>query len=152
MKKINPKNVYVLGSSTFMKEMVACKDRLCEMNFDGWIHPDYEAFVRGEKREIIDRWHSGEHAAVKRENNYLKVHYSHILDSENILFVNAEKNGKKNYIGGNVLIEMGQAYVNNKRMFLLYDLPKDSPYIDEIESMDPICLYGDLNNIKKYIK
>ena len=151
LKKDKSKNVYVLGSSTFMVEMVACKDRLCEMGLDGWIHPDYEAFVRGEKKEIMDKWHNGEHAAVKRDNNYLKVHYQHILDSENILFINAEKNGKKNYIGGNVLIEMGQAYVNNKRMFFLYDLPKDSPYIDEIESMDPICLHGDLNNIKKYL-
>lgn len=143
--------IYVLGSSHFMKEMVACKDKLCELGYDGWIHPDYEAFVRGEKQDIVNKWLSGEHAAVKRENNYLKVHYQHILESDVILFVNAEKNGKKNYVGGNVLIEMGQAYVNNKKMFLLYDLPRESAYIDEIESMDPICLKGDLNNIKKYV-
>jgi hypothetical protein len=36
-------------------------------------------------------------------------------------------------------------------MFLLYDLPLDSAYIEEIESMDPICLKGDLKNIKKYL-
>ena len=134
-----------------MKEMVASKDRLRELGYDGWIHPDYEAFVRGEKQEILRRAFNGEHAAIKRENNYLKVHYQHILESDAILFVNAEKKGQKNYIGGNVLIEMGQAYVNNKKMFLLYDLPRDSAYIEEIESMDPICLKGDLNNIKKYI-
>lgn len=147
-KKIN---IYVLGSSHFMHEMVDCSKRLCDLGYDGWIHPDYEAFVRGEKQDILKRAFNGEHAAVKRENNYLKVHYGHILKSDMVLFTNAEKNGKKNYIGGNVLIEMGQAYVNNKKMFLLYDLPKDSPYIDEIESMDPICLHGDLSNIKKYI-
>lgn len=134
-----------------MKEMVACKDKLCELGYDGWIHPDYEAFVRGEKQDIVNKWLSGERAAVKRENNYLKVHYQHILESDVMLFVNAEKNGKKNYVGGNVLIEMGQAYVNNKKMFLLYDLPRESAYVDEIESMDPICLKGDLNNIKKYV-
>ena len=144
--------IYVLGSSHFMKEMVKCSELLREMGYDGWIHPDYEAFVRGEKQHILKRAFNGEHAAVKRENNYLKVHYQHILDSDVILFVNAEKNGRKNYIGGNVLIEMGQAYVNCKRIYLLYDLPKDSAYIDEIESMDPICLHGDLNNIKKYEK
>jgi len=103
-----PPRVYVLGSSHFMHEMVAC--------------------------------------SVK-----LKVHYSHILSSDAILFVNAEKNGKKNYVGGNVLIEMGQSYVNDKPIFLLYDLPKDSPYIDEIESMDPIPLHGKLENIKQYL-
>ncbi len=143
--------IYVLGSSHFMKEMVACSEKLRQLGYGGWIHPDYEAFVRGEKLDIVKRAFNGEHAAVKRENNYLKVHYQHILESDVILFVNAEKNGKKNYVGGNVLIEMGQSYVNNKKMFLLYDLPKDSSYIDEIESMDPICLHGDLKNIKKYI-
>jgi hypothetical protein len=143
--------VYVLGSTHFMKEMVAAKDELCELGYDGFIHPHYEAFVRGEMKEHLNRWHSGERAQLKRENNYLKVHYSHILESDAIVFINAEKNGKKNYIGGNVLIEMGQAYVNDKKMFLKYDMPTDSPYFDEIDSMDPICLKGDLSAIKKYI-
>ena len=134
-----------------MVEMVGCSVKLRKMGYEGWIHPDYEAFVRGEKLDIVRRANSGEHAAVKRENNYLKVHYRHILESDAILFVNAEKKGRKNYVGGNVLIEMGQAYVNNKKIFLLYDLPKDSDYIDEIESMDPICLHGDIENIKKYV-
>ena len=50
------------------------------------------------------------------------------------------------------MIEMGQAYVNDKKIFLLYDIPKDSPFIDEIEAMDPTCLLGDLGNIKKRMK
>jgi len=146
--------IYVLGSSRFMKEMVECSVKLREMGYDGWIHPDYEAFVRGEKKDIVDRSFSGkrgEHAAIKRENNYLKVHYEHILSSDVILFVNAVKNGIKNYIGGDVLIEMGQAYVNGKPIFFLYDMPEESSYLDEIEAMDPICLHGDLSNIKKYV-
>jgi len=143
-----PMKIYVLGSTTFRKEMVEAKDKLRELGYDGWIHPDYEAFVRGEKKEHIARWESGERAALKRENNYLKVHYKNILDSDAILIINLEKNGVKNYIGGNVLIEMGQAYVNNKKIYLLGDLPLESTYLDEIDSMDPICLKGDLTNIK----
>jgi hypothetical protein len=143
--------IYTLGSNSFMKEMVACSVKLREMGYDGWIHSDYEAFVRGEKQDILKRALNGEHAAVIRENNYLKTHYKHILESEAVLIVNAEKKGKKNYIGGSVLIEMGQSYVNNKKIFLLYDIPRDSAYLEEIEAMDPICLHGDLNNIKKYV-
>ncbi len=146
-----PAKIYVLGSTHFMKEMVAVKDQLCTLGYNGWIHPHYEAFVKGEMKEHLNRWQNGERAQLKRENNYLKVHYDHILESDAILFINAEKNGKQNYIGGNVLIEMGQAYVNNKPMFLMYDLPKDSAYIDEIESMDPICLKGNLEGIKKHL-
>jgi len=133
-----------------MKEMVEAKNKLCELGLDGWIHPHYEAFVRGEKQDHLKRWNNGEKAALKRENNYLKVHYKHILESDAIYIVNIEKSGKENYIGGNVLIEMGQAFVNNKKIFLSNDIPTYSPYADEIISMDPICLRGNIENIKNY--
>lgn len=141
--------VYVLGSTSFMKEMVATRDQLRELGFDGWIHPNYEAFVRGEKLDQIERVAKGEHAAVKRENDYLRVHYKHILESDAVLVVNLKKNGIESYIGGNALIEMGQAYVNDKTIFLLNDIP-NMPYAAEIECMDPVCLHGDLKNISEW--
>ena len=144
--------IYALGSTSFMNEMVWAKNELISLGFDVWIHPDYEAFVRGEKKDVLERVASGEHAAVKRENDYLKVHYRHICESDAVLIVNMKKNGKQNYIGGNALIEMGQAYVNDKIIFLFNDIPLDLPYVSEIECMDPICLRGDLNNMKKFKK
>ena len=66
--------IYVLGSTTFMKEMVDAKDQLCVLGFDGWIHPHYEAFVRGEKQDHLAQWYNGEAAALKRENNYFHEH------------------------------------------------------------------------------
>ena len=141
--------IYVLGSTSFMEEMVDVKNQLCVLGFDGWIHPHYEAFVRGEKQEHIVRWQNGEHAALKRENNYFHEHYKNILESDAVLIVNGEKHGIKNYIGGNVLMEMGQAYVNHKKIFFLNDMPSGLSYMEEIEAMDPICLLGDLSNIKK---
>lgn len=41
--------IYVLGSNHFVHQMVDSKNKLRELGFDGWIHPDYEAYVRGEK-------------------------------------------------------------------------------------------------------
>ena len=113
--------IYVLGSTTFMKEMVEAKARLCELGHDGRIHPHYEAFVRGDRQDIVSRWKKGERAAIKRENNYFHEHYKGIVSSEAILIVNAKKRVPDidNYIGGNVLIEMGQAYVNGKKIFHL---------------------------------
>lgn len=144
--------IYVLGSTSFMKEMVEAKDSLISLGYEGWIHSDYEAFVRGEKKDILERAANGEHAAVKRENDYLRVHYKHICESDAVLIVNLEKNGVKNYIGGNALIEMGQAYVNDKTIFLLMDIPRDLSYVAEIECMDPVCLHGDLKNISAFAK
>lgn len=131
-----------------MREMVDAKDKLRELGHNGWIHPHYEDFVAGKRKDHLARWHKGEKAALKRENDYLKVHYKNIVNSDAILVVNLEKKGIKNYIGGNVLIEMGQAYVHDKKIYLLNDLPRESLYLDEIDSMDPVCLHGDLKSIK----
>lgn len=133
-----------------MEEMVQVKNKLRALGYNSWIHPHYEAFVRGEKQEHVARWQNGERAALKRENNYLHEHYKHICESDAVLIVNSEKHGIKNYIGGNVLIEMGQAYVHYKKIFFLNDMPVGLSYMDEIEAMDPICLFGDFGNLKQY--
>jgi peptidoglycan/xylan/chitin deacetylase (PgdA/CDA1 family) len=142
--------IYVLGSNAFMHDMVAKATELCDFGHDGWIHPDYIAYVRGELNDQLERNARGEQASVKRENDYIRVHYKHILESDAILIVNNTKNGINNYIGGNALMEMGQAYVNGRKIFLLNDIPRleDLNYATEIEAMDPICLHGDLAAIK----
>ncbi len=143
--------IYVLGSTSFMKEMVEATDALCALGHAGWIHPDYRDLVSGVRKEQLERWNAGERAALKRENNYYMEHYKNILESDAVLIVNGLKNDIENYIGGNVLMEMGQAYVNGKKIFFLNGMPTDLPYVDEIEAMDPICLDGDLSNIAKHI-
>ena len=57
-----------------------------------------------------------------------------------------EKNGIKNYIGGNVLVELGQTYVNDKKIYLLNPIP-DMPYSEEIVSFKPIVINGDFRKI-----
>jgi hypothetical protein len=130
--------------------MVACKNRLCELGFEGWIHQDYEDHVAGKTIAFPVKADGtpGENADFKRSHDYIRSHYGHILESDAILIVNLEKKGRKDYIGGNCLMEMGMAYVNNKKIFLLGEIPTDAPYLDEIKAMDPICLHGDLANIK----
>jgi len=132
-----------------MNAMVGAKDELCALGFDGWIHPHYEMLVRGEKNDQLARWEAGERAALKRENNYFHEHYKNICESDAVLIVNGEKHGVANYIGGNVLMEMGQAYVNRKKIFFLNGMPSGLSYLDEIEAMDPVCLFGDLSRIPK---
>lgn len=139
--------IYILGSNNFVEEMVSVTEKLQAMGRDAWIHPNYIAYVKGELKDEAHKSMNGtasERAAVKKENDYIRQHYKHILESDAILIINAEKKGIKNYIGGNVLIEMGQAHVHNKKIYFLYGMPENSPYQDEIEAMDPVCLGGDL--------
>lgn len=140
--------IYVLGSNSFMREMVDAKNALREAGFDSFIHPHYEELVSGKRPEDIVRIHEGEHAEIKRKYDYFREHYRNILASHAILIVNGTKRGIQNYIGGNVLIEMGQAYVNDKKIFFLNGMPVGLSYQDEIEAMDPIPLNGDILSIR----
>ncbi len=83
----------------------------------------------------------------KAEEDVIKRYYRLIKKSDAILVVNVEKNGIKNYIGGNTFLEMGFAYILNKKIYLLNSIPKLS-YADEIKAMHPIILNNDLNKIE----
>lgn len=78
--------------------------------------------------------------------DYIKRHYDLIGDSDAILVLNFDKNGIKNYIGGNALIELGFAYVLGKAIYLYNDIPR-MPYSDEIKGVRPVVIGRDLSRI-----
>ena len=96
----------------------------------------------------MDRIDKGEHAQVKIENDYIRWYHQAIKSSDAVLILNFDKKGIKKYIGGNTLMEMGFAYVNNKKIFLINPIPDESVYKDEIEAMEPIIINQDLSLIK----
>ncbi|NCB34336.1 MAG: ABC transporter ATP-binding protein, partial [Erysipelotrichia bacterium] len=89
------------------------------------VHPDYLAFINGEKQEIWSQVTGGEHHEAKKSQGYIKWYYDAIVLSDAILVLNFDKKGIKNYIGGNTLMEMAFAHVNNKKVFLLNAVPED---------------------------
>lgn len=83
----------------------------------------------------------------KATEDLFKRYWRLIKKSDCILVVNVEKNGLKNYIGGNTFLEMGFAYVLDKKIFLLNNMPNNS-FLDEIKAMKPVVLNGNLKKIK----
>ncbi len=84
---------------------------------------------------------------VKVDEDLIKRYFQIIKESDAVLIVNIDKKGIKNYIGGNTLLEMGFAYVLDRKIFLLNNIPKIH-YTDEIKAMQPIILNRDLSRIK----
>ncbi len=142
--------ITLIGSSAFREKKVSLMEELIKLGHDPVIHPHYIESVKEGKTEIMDRIDSGEHAQLKIENDYIKWYYNAIVNSEAVLIVNMDKNGQKNYIGGNALMEMGFAYVNDKKIFMYNSWPQkdECKYLDEIEAMQPIIINQDLSQIK----
>jgi len=139
--------VYILGSTKFVDDMVRVIDELKALGVDAWIHPDYIEYVKHPEHAHLKQIEAGEQWKVKKANDYIRQHYNGILESDAVLFVNLKKGEIENYIGGNALMEMGMAYVNGKKIYLLNNIP-EIQYKDEIVAMQPICLEGDLNNLQ----
>lgn len=138
--------ITILASSVFVKQMVEYRDKLIKLGHKVNLHEHYVSQANGGMKDLVSRM-VVEHANVKKEYDYMRYHYKEILDSDAVIVLNFDRKGIKNYIGGNVLIELGQAYVNNKKIFLLNPIP-DMEYKDEIEALEPIIINDDLSKIK----
>jgi hypothetical protein len=62
--------------------------------------------------------------------------------------LNYEKNGKRGYIGGAVLMEMGIALHLGKKVYILNPVDESVSYKEKILGMLPVILNGDLSLIK----
>jgi hypothetical protein len=76
-----------------------------------------------------------------------------VKESDGILVLNytKNKNGKDlvNYIGASTFLEMYEAFMNNKIIYMLNQYP-DNMLLDEIKGFKPIILNGDISNLKRY--
>lgn len=135
----------IAGSSQFAKEMVKYRDLLINLGHENFLHEHYIAMGSGERQDLVERRHQ-EHAQLKIEHDYIRWHYNEIVDSDAILVLNFDKNGVKNYIGGNTLMELGFAHVHHKKIFLLNPIP-EMLYTDEIKAVEPIVINDDLSLI-----
>lgn len=78
--------------------------------------------------------------------NVIRYYFDRIKEADVVLILNLEKNGIKNYVGGNTFLEIGFAYILNKKIFFLNPIP-EMIYKDEIKAMRPFILNGDLSLI-----
>ena len=96
----------------------------------------------------------------KTPEEYVKFFQDMYLESRNkigkvdavlVLNYNKEKNGQKlkNYIGAATFLEMYEACMQNKRIFVMNDLPNNM-LLDELKGFNPIILNGDLTKIDLY--
>ena len=127
----------------FAEKMLEVKKRLEKLSHEVFVSEFVDKYIgkneeEKEKIKLID----------KTENDAIKRFWERFQLCDAILVVNLDRRGIKNYIGGNTLMEMGFAFVLNKKIFLLNPIPEIQYYKSEIEVMKPIIINNDLSKIQ----
>ena len=102
------------------------------------------------KADGVDYWAADNTARVKakKELELISEHFKKIEKSDAILVVNITKREIENYVGANTFLEIGFAHYIDKKIYFLNPIP-DQPYIlDELQTIEPIVLHGDLEKLQ----
>ena len=145
--------IVICASVVFSKEINDIAKRLEEMGHSVSV-PYVTKLIREEKisldQYIKDKEKDGDlkyREAYGGQVDMIKRYHGLIEEAQAILVLNYDKKGVKNYIGGSVLMEMGFAYVQDKKIYLMNGIP-EMQYSDEIVAMKPMVINGDLSKIK----
>lgn len=140
--------ITICGSIKFAPKLVEIFHQLETLGHEPKMHEHMFGLADGTSPQLADIASGVETSEIKRKYDYIKWWYNCIKENDAILVCNFDKNGIKNYVGGNSLMEIGFAHVNDKKVFLLNPIPKQVPYVDEIKAMVDVVINGDLNLIK----
>jgi len=133
----------IIGSMQFAEKMIEYRDKLIKMGHDAFVTDLYKNLVgkTNEEKEKIK-------LDNKNNRDAIRVFWKAVQGADAVLVLNFDKNGIKNYIGGNTLMEIGFAHVLNQKIFLLNPIPDIPFYKTEIKAMKPIILNNDLKGIR----
>jgi hypothetical protein len=98
------------------------------------------------ERHLAKTFNAHESTEEKIKDDLIRKYFQEIRHADAVLALNYDKNGIKNYIGGNTFLELAFGHVLDKKLFLINDIPEVS-YRDEIIAMQPNILEGDLTRI-----
>ena len=132
----------IIGSMQFTDKMLEVREKLLELGHDAFVTDLHKAMV-GKTDDEIEK--------IKLHQKYnmdaIREFWNMMQGADAVLVLNYDKKGIKNYVGGNTLMEIGFAHVNDKKIFLLNPVPSEVSYSDEIESMVDVILDNDLSKV-----
>lgn len=134
--------IVIGGSMQFMDQMVAVRQQLQQAGHAAFVSKGEDKLV-GQTDEVKEQIKLQQ----KFHENAIREFWDLMEGSDAILILNYDKNGVKNYVGGNALLDMGIAFYLKQKIFLLNPIPDIPYYRTEIEAMEPVILNGDLAKI-----
>lgn len=136
------KKIFIICSKAFYGQIPPIKEVL-EAN--GWeVHLPHTY----ENPNAENEWYAKsdeEHSKMK--GKMFKLSREKIKQIDAVLTLNFDKNGQKNYIGGSTFLELYEAFMEDKTIYLYNNVPEGLLY-DEIKGFSPTIINGDLNLVK----
>lgn len=142
------KTLVICSSANFYEHVVQIEGELHKMGYEVSIPKSALEMKNRGDFTVNKTWYDNPDDYHKKAD-YMRSHFDRISESDAVLVVNDEKHGVPGYIGPNVLLEMSLAWYQNKPIYLLNDLPTDSPFEEEIKGMSPIVLAGNLKKLEE---
>ncbi|MDD5040252.1 MAG: hypothetical protein PHY34_03830 [Patescibacteria group bacterium] len=127
----------------FSKKALAIKHELETRGLTVYTSQFTESYSKKTERQI-----ESQTLYDKNHSDAIREFWKKIQASDAILVLNYNRNGIQNYVGGNVLMEIGFAHVLNKKIFLLNPIPEIPYYKSEISATNPTILHGNLDLIQ----
>lgn len=134
----------VIGSMQYTEKMIEARDALNNLGHEAYVTDLAMPFIgkSDEEKEKIK---------IHQKNNMdaIREFWRSMQGADAVLVMNLDKNGIKNYIGGNTLMEIGFAHVLDQKIFLFNPIPEIPYYKTEIEAVKPVIINGDYSLIQK---
>jgi len=137
--------ILIICSTSFYDRIDDIKKTLINNNHDVYMPNCYDDPVTNEDNKKMTESEYLEF--FKRMYNESRSQISKV-DAVLVLNYTKEKNGESfdNYIGASTFLEMYEAFMQNKKIYMMNSFP-DNMLLDEIKGFNPIIINGDLNKI-----
>ena len=133
----------VIGSMQYTEKLLEARDELIKLGHNAFVTKLASSFVG---KNMLEK----ERIKLDQKNNLdaIREFWYLMQEGDAVLVMNLDKNGIKNYIGGNTLMEIGFAHVLHQKVFLYNPIPEIPYYRSEIEAVKPVIINGDYSLIK----
>ena len=138
--------IFIVCSTSFYNIIKPIKEELERKNYKVLLPNSYEESTTDHDYSNMT---NEEYISFFKEMYNLSRNKISGIDAILVLNFDKEKNGiiNKNYIGASTFLEMYEAFMQNKKIFIYNDYPNNM-LLDEIKGFNPIILNGDLDNMK----
>jgi hypothetical protein len=133
--------ITLCGSITFLEKIYEIGKELESLGHEVLL-PDSAA--RGQVADFWVEMKKDKEKYLAYKSEKIRDHFTKIKEGDAILVINEDKHGVAGYIGPNTLMEVGLAWDLGKKIFILHPLSEDINCREEIESLFPVFLEGDI--------